>query len=442
MSIYQRLFLWFCTANLITLAVSVLIAHAIFERNADRAPDIEPLVEQVQAALDRGQRPKLESLRGGRRAVLVQQGRVLGDRPVPRHIQRHLEEMTEASGELRLPRGIWLVSRRLQPEVSQTYLVMMALPSRPPPWQRSIAPAVQILLSVLAIAGVGWVVANHLTQPLQQIQNALRRVTGGDLSTRVTPAVSTRADEYGDVARDFDRMATQIQTLVQSRDQLLHDVSHELRAPLSRLRFALELARTDRAPENLARADREIERMDRLVGELLALARMEHTSDAMLLPDIDLVALAEDVIDAEQPQAAHAGVNLVLKAKPVHAPADREALLRALENLVRNAMRFAPAGSEIVIEVGVKGGNAQIRVLDRGPGVAEEERLRLFEPFFRGKAATSGEGHGLGLAIVSRVMRTHQGRAEARNREGGGLEVMLEWPTRIVRNPEEVRLGA
>ena len=431
MSIYQRLFLWFCAANLITLAVSVLIAHAIAERNADRPPNIDVLAEQVQAALDRDELPRLGGIRGGRRAVLVRQGRVVGDAPVPRMIQRHLDEMIEASGELRLPRGVWLVSRRMQPESDQTYLVVMALPSRPPPWQRSIAPALQILLSVFAIAGVGWVVARHLTQPLQQIQTAVRSMTGGDLSTRVVPTVSVRTDEYGNLARDFDRMAVQIQTLVQSRDQLLHDVSHELRAPLSRLRFALELARQDQGPTNLDRADREIERIDVLVGELLALARMEQTSQLETLPEVDLKAMAEEVIEAEQPQATHRGVNLVLKASPVQAAGDREALMRALENLIRNAVRYAPSGSDVEILIGTDGTNVEVKVQDRGPGVTSEELPRLFEPFFRGNSAKDAEGYGLGLAIVSRVLRSHKGRAEARNRDGGGLEVTLSWPVRV-----------
>jgi len=431
-SIYGRLFLWFCAANLLTMGVSVLIAHAIFERNADRPPDIEEVVMRAEAALAEGRTPDLNAPDDGRRVVLVRDGKSLeGDGDLPRPVARHLEELTDTNAEVRLPRGQWLVSRRLATGDPPTWLIVVQGPPRRAPWMRWVPLGLQILLSVLAIAGVGWVVARHLSQPLEQIQSVTRRMAAGDLSSRVGNVIGSREDEYGRLARDFDRMAVQIETLVQSRDQLLHDVSHELRAPLSRLRFALELARDDHRPETLERADREIGRIDLLVGELLALARLDQASKLTALPELDLKALAEDVIEAERPQAAHRGVRLQLRSTAsgsARAPADRDGLMRALENVIRNAVRHAPADSEIVIGLDTSTTEASIVVRDRGPGVPADELPRLFEPFFRGKAAAGGEGYGLGLAIVARVMRAHRGRAEARNAADGGLEVRLAWP--------------
>jgi two-component system OmpR family sensor kinase len=430
-SIYGRLFLWFCAANLLTMGVSVLIAHAIFERNADRPPDIEEVVIRAEAALAEGRTPDLNAPDDGRRVVLVRDGKSLeGNGDLPRPVARHLEELTDTNAEVRLPRGQWLVSRRLAAN-PPTWLIVIQGPPRRAPWMRWVPLGLQILLSVLAIAGVGWVVARHLSQPLERIQSVTRRMAAGDLSSRVGNLIGSREDEYGRLARDFDRMAVQIETLVQSRDQLLHDVSHELRAPLSRLRFALELAREDHRPETLERADREIARIDLLVGELLALARLDQASKLTTLPDVDLQALAEDVIDAERPQAAHRGVQLQLRSTTpgaVRASADRDGLMRALENVIRNAVRHAPADSEIVVGLDTSATEASLVVRDSGPGVPADELPRLFEPFFRGKAAAGGEGYGLGLAIVARVMRAHRGRAEARNAAGGGLEVRLAWP--------------
>lgn len=430
MSIYRRLFLWFCAANLLTLAVSVLIAHAIFERGADRPPELGDLLTRAQLALAQDRLASLDLPDDGRRVLIVRDGRPLGDDDLPRPVARHLEELTDANAEVRLPRGLWLVSRRLPAAGPDTWLIVMQAPPRRAPWMRWVPVGLQILLTLVVIAGVGWVVARHLSQPLGRIQAVARRMAAGDLSSRVGAPLDARDDEYGRLARDFDRMAARIETLVQSRDQLLHDVSHELRAPLSRLRFALELARDDRTPETLERADREIARIDLLVGELLALARLDHAgASGGAMPKVDVRAIAEDVIAAEAPQAQHRGVALHLDApRAVEAATDREAMLRAIENVVRNAVRHAPGDSTVDVRVGAQEGEATVSVLDQGPGVGTEELPRLFEPFFRGRTAPSGEGHGLGLAIVARVLRAHRGRAEARNRDTGGLEVTLRWP--------------
>jgi signal transduction histidine kinase len=441
MSIYRRLFLWFCAANLLTLAVSVLIAHAIFERGADRPPDLGDLVLQAQVALKHDRIDALDVPDDGRRVLIVRDGRPLGRDDLPRPVQRHLDELTDSDAEVRLPRGLWLVSRQLPASGPDTWLIVMQGPPRRAPWMRWIPVGLQILLTLIVIAGVGWVVARHLSQPLERIQAVVRRVAAGELSSRVGAPLEARDDEYGRLARDFDRMAAQIETLVQSRDQLLHDVSHELRAPLSRLRFAIELAKDDRTPETLERADREIARIDLLVGELLALARMDHAGAASAsnadagaaeeaaMPTVDLRALAEDVIEAEAPQAALRGVELRLEGDArLEAAADPESMVRALENVVRNAVRHAPSKTPVVVRIEKRGVDAVIGVVDQGPGVAPEELPRLFEPFFRGKSAQGGEGHGLGLAIVSRVLRAHRGQAEARNRETGGFEVTLRWP--------------
>lgn len=440
MSIYRRLFLWFCAANLLTLAASVLIAYAIFDRGADRPPDLGDLVTEAQDALRHDRLHTLDVPDDGRRVLIVRQGRVLGpDRDVPRAVARHLEELTDSNAEVRLPRGVWLVSRKLAEAGSpDTWLIVMQGPPRRPAWMRWIPVGLQILLTLVVIAAVGWVVARHLSEPLERIQAVVRRVAAGALSSRVGSPLDARDDEYGRLARDFDRMAAQIETLVKSRDQLLHDVSHELRAPLSRLRFAIELARDDRTSETLERADREIARIDRLVGELLALARMDQVDTApdgaaskAPMPRVDLRALAQDVIDAEAPQAERRGVRLKLVEGPevVEAAADPEGIVRALENVVRNAVRHAPPETVVDVRVEKRGGDALMSVIDQGPGVAPDELPRLFEPFFRGKsAAQNGDGHGLGLAIVARVLRAHGGIAEARNRAAGGLEVTLRWP--------------
>lgn len=436
MTIYRRLFLWFCAVNIVTLAASIVIAYAIFERRADRAPDIAPLVAQAQRLLATGQELQDPNRDDRRRWYLLRDGRRFDGSPAPRIVARHLEDLLVDHAELRLPRGLWMVSQRLAPPHDDTHLILLQAPPRPRAWQRAVLPGLQILLSVLAIAVVGWVVARHLAAPLERIQTVVRRVAAGQLDSRVGGELATRNDEYGRLARDFDRMATQIEALVDSRDQLLHDVSHELRAPLSRLRFALELARDDAAGPSFERADREITRIDALVGQLLSLARLEQPLNRRELQSIDLHELAQDVIEAERPQAGQRRVGLQLM-QPAHAAiasGERESLTRALENLIRNAVRHAPPDSLVEVQVQVQEQvepqEALMCVRDRGPGVPAEDLPRLFEPFFRSRASAGNEGHGLGLAIVARILRAHRGHAEARLRPGGGLEVSLRWPRR------------
>lgn len=438
MSIYRRLFLWFFVANIATLLASIVIAYAIFERRVDRAPAIADAVTHAQLALDRGEAFEDKDRDDGHRLFLIRDGRQLDGSPPPRFIARHFEDLLTDGAELRLPRGTWLVSRRLAAPHEDTHLILLQGPPRPRPWHRAVVPALQILLSVLVIAGVGWIVARHLARPLQHIQTAVRAVTAGQLDSRVGDPLTSRRDEYGALARDFDRMAAQIQALVSSRDQLLHDVSHELRAPLSRLRFALELAHENPQRAAFERADREIARIDALVGQLLTLARLEQPLGRENAQPVDLQALVAEVVEAETPQARHRGVELQVHAVALSASGDAEALTRALENLVRNAVRHSPAGTVVEVCVETIADDAVLRVRDRGPGVPAEDLPRLFEPFFRSRGAntteSADEGHGLGLAIVARILRAHRGRAEARRRDGGGLEVSLRWPRSIDRS--------
>lgn len=428
MSIYRRLFLWFCAANLVTLAASILIAHAIFERSGDQPPNVAAFVAEVQQALDRGGALPAQNPDDGRRWLVLRDGQNISGEPLPRSVERHIEELQAEDAELRLPRGLWIVSRKVQTAQGAAQLIVMQGTGRRAPWAHWLPPVVQILISILVISAVGWVVSRTLARPLDRMQAVVRRVAAGELSSRVGEPLTAREDEYGRLARDFDRMATQIETLVLSRDQLLHDVSHELRAPLSRLRFALELARDDRDAGSLDRADREIARIDTLVGELLALARLDQAKTVSELPPLDLDALVQEVVESERPHAAHQGVTLNVVATALRATGEREGLSRALDNLIRNAVRHSPRDAAVDIHLQREGEQAVLRVSDRGPGVEAYELPRLFEPFFRGRAAQGSDGHGLGLAIVARVLRAHRGSAEARRREGGGLEVILRWP--------------
>jgi two-component system sensor histidine kinase CpxA len=281
---------------------------------------------------------------------------------------------------------------------------------------------------VLVIAGMGWILAVHLATPLRRLRATVEQFGRGNFAVR---SGSSRQDEIGALARSFDEMAERIETLLAAERRLLQDVSHELRSPLARLGFAIELARDDDEREPaLDRVRKEAERMTALVGELLQLTRIEGEPTAAAKQDVALGPVVEDIVrgcDLEL-HARGCQINFRCPAE-VTVSGSPELLHRAVENVVRNAIRHTEEGT--AIDVGLQR-NEEIAVLtvrDRGPGVPEAHLGDIFKPFFRvedDRSRSSG-GVGLGLAIARRAIEVHHGRISAHN-AGPGLLVMIELP--------------
>jgi signal transduction histidine kinase len=210
--------------------------------------------------------------------------------------------------------------------------------------------------------------------------------------------------------------------------RLLHDVSHELRSPLARLQAAIGLAhqQPDRIQPSLERIERESVRMDRLVGELLTLSRLDAGATPPAAEPVDLVEMIDQIADDARFEA---GARIEVGAPlPVTVHGAPDLLWSAVENIVRNAVKHG-AGGQVDVAIHADGGHARLEVLDRGPGIAEEHLGDVFEPFFRSNPEKNVvDGHGLGLAIARRVVETHGGAIAAANREGGGLRVTITLP--------------
>ena len=282
-----------------------------------------------------------------------------------------------------------------------------------------------LLGSLLSAAGIAWYVA----RPVGRLKDAFQSASEGDLTVRIGPAMGRRRDELSDLAHDFDRMTSQLQSLMEAQTRLLHDVSHELRSPLARLHAAIGLARQDpaRFEETMSRIEREGERMNVLVGELLTLSRLEagvvgHSE----VFDLDEL-LAERVDDARF-EAESRRIRVRFDAENgLQVRAVPELLHRAIENVLRNALRYSPDEGELRVAIhALPNQRCRISVQDQGPGVPESELEHIFEAFRR--HAARGEGYGLGLAIARRVMHTVDGSIQAKNRPEGGLQVDLELP--------------
>jgi signal transduction histidine kinase len=299
------------------------------------------------------------------------------------------------------------------------------------------APSAQLLrlLAVLITAGaVCYPLARYVARPLASLRAATQELAGGNLAVRVAPAVGRRRDELADLARDFDRMAERIEALMTSERRLLRDISHELRSPLSRLHVALGLARQqvgdDQRP--LDRIEREAERLNALIGQLLMLARLESGAMEPARESVDLAAIVRDVAEDADFEVRSRGravrVTATCECVAIGAP---DLLRSAVENIVRNAVRHTREGT--AVEVSMRAGaprHVVITVRDHGSGVPDDLLPHIFHPFYRvGDARDRHSGGvGLGLTIADRTIRLHGGTVRADNAPDGGLVVELRIP--------------
>ncbi|MEP6483540.1 MAG: ATP-binding protein [Rudaea sp.] len=290
-----------------------------------------------------------------------------------------------------------------------------------------------VALAMVISAAFSLLLAAYITAPLARIRSSARRVARGDLSARVGDLPFGRSAEILALANEFDQMAARLKDLVEGQQRLIRDVSHEMRSPLSRMRVALELARsreTDETRAQLDRIEREAMRLEEMIGQAIQLSRMETTSQTRAedLPIDELVAdIAADA--AFEAQARPCSLHIAQTA-PLRVHAEADLLTSAIENVIRNAVNYTSTGSTIDLRLDRVENQARLRVRDFGPGVPAADCARIFEPYFRTDAARQRKsgGSGLGLAIAKRAVERQGGRIHAQNMDGGGLEVEILLP--------------
>ncbi len=293
-----------------------------------------------------------------------------------------------------------------------------------------------ILLGAATLASLlfAFLLAWYFSRPIRALRQAFEAASGGDLAPRFGRPEARRGDELSDLGRDFDRMTDRLRQLIDGQTRLLHDVSHELRSPLARLQAAIGLAHQQ--PEQMAtsmeRIERECVRMDKLVGELLTLSRLEAGAPHPMSEDISMADLIDEIIGDASFEAAACRRRVVLSGgADVLVRGQADLLGRAIENVVRNAIKHSPVDGVVLLELAARDGGRvlAITVSDRGSGVAPAELESIFTPFFRSADKhNTTEGHGLGLAIARHVVQAHGGAIEAANRDGGGLCVVIVLP--------------
>lgn len=288
----------------------------------------------------------------------------------------------------------------------------------------------QYLWIVAAMVLLSYLAAIQLTSPLRRLQKAVERFGEGDLATRIQ---SGRKDEVGRLARAFDEMAERTETLLSAERRLLMDISHELRSPLARLSVAIELARTDEGDARQAalnRIEKEADRLNSLVAELLQVTRAEGDPASRRVEPVRIDELISSVVEDCSLEADARGCRLQWNpAAPMTIHGDAELIRRAIENVVRNAIRHAPVSTPVEVSLENGGPSARVRVRDYGPGVPEEHLPHIFDPFYRvdtDRNRASG-GVGLGLAIARRAVELHKGRIQAKN-SNPGLLMQIDLP--------------
>ena len=298
------------------------------------------------------------------------------------------------------------------------------------PMSRPIPMLAAIIVSLFFAALLAW----YFSRPIRALRSAFEAASAGDLSPRFTDGDRLGGDELNDLGRDFDRMSGQLRALMDGQRRLLHDVSHELRSPLARLQAAIGLAhqQPDRIATSLERIERESVRMDKLVGELLTLSRLEANPDLPKNEPVDMQELVDGIALDARFEAGDDGpaIEVEIEGEPQAIVRGAPDLLwRAVENVVRNAVKHGGAGGRVDIRLVARGPLVHVEVLDRGPGIRDADLPIVFEPFFRSNPGKNNvDGHGLGLAIAQRVVHAHGGSIVARNREGGGLQVAIALP--------------
>ena len=460
--LFQRIFLWFLGAMLLMVLVSVLLTVFMTQQGIILTGQQEALSN----ALDRNGKGLLEVVETGNPARLRESiDRIRSETglgififdvdgvPVPVEggpSKDFLERLGRDAADL-LGQGTTFqtrgefssVFRQLGSPSGKDY-ILVGVFRRSPYIARVLTGNPKALLihlmGLLATALVFcFLLARYLSDPLVRLSKTARSVSSGQLDTPVEDLVKDRSDEIGELARSFEAMTKHLTTLLEAQRRLIRDISHELRTPLARLGVALELARKRSgtvARESLERIERESEVLNDMIGDLLSLSKVEAEMDHVTFEMVDLAAILENVVEDANFEARviKRRVELVYPDDLEPVRLNSELVRRAVENIVRNVLRYTPEGTAVSVkaERRSRGGRpgVSLTVLDKGPGVPEDELQQIFKPFYRTETSRSRDtgGSGLGLAIAQKAALAHGGEINAELPSGGGLLVEMWLP--------------
>jgi signal transduction histidine kinase len=441
--LFWRLLIYFCIANLLVFALSSWVTSSFIAFSSEQDIDWTSIAQSAEEAYDTDGADGLATWAQQQRAegidaTLYENGQPLREMHLPPGVRDSLPEWLANGQNLALNPfpGFYVGVQSVTGRDGHTRQLVGVSSSRgriPRHMREKILLGSQLALSLLLVGAIGWWVARSVSRPVEAMRAATRKMAAGEFTTRVDKRWSNAHDELGQLASDFNGMAERIEVLVAHDRGVLQDLSHELRSPLARLHLILDLAQHSATPQeaeaHFRHAEREIARMDRMTAEMLALSRLEGGLPGMERDSFDITELVKERLDAAHVEAEARGIDLQIHSSgPVFVWGSGILLERALDNIIANAIKFSPDRGNVDVDVEQHQQSAIVRIRDHGPGVPSEELGLLFRPFFRGTNAVHANGHGLGLAIVHRVVHVHGGEVLAQNAEGGGLAVTMRLP--------------
>src|SRR6202140_3496419 len=446
-SLFLRIFLSFWIAQALFVVLAIVVTVALRPRSSTWEGLRTTVLNEAVSAYEEGGNLQLRQYMDGlersqrvRAYLFDERGNEVSGRGAPDWAMR------VAAGGPRTPHDGFLfpappVQRdsRASSDGKHRYTVVLGLPPGPRVFfgPRGM-PVPGLIIAIISSGLVCYFLSWYLTKPIVRLRTATRQLAAGDLTARIG-APAGKSDEVGGLMRDFDAMAERIETLMKAQSRLLNDISHELRSPLARLNVALGLARQRAGVESADMLDRielEAARLNELIGRILTLARLEDGEQRVPQTPVPLAELVANVAeDAEfEAQERHCHVHTVIPEGDWGVRGNDSLLHSAIENVVRNAIRYTQEGTSVEIELAREksagGAEAVLRGSDSGPGVPAEALGKLFEPFYRlddARGRLTG-GVGLGLAITERAVRFHGGKVLAFNRAEGGLMVEIRLP--------------
>lgn len=437
-----RIFIWFWLVLLTAVFATLALSRALTEPTEIRRLPYN-IQQQLQQQLQRfagveSTQQLLTSLQqdNPQRWLVVdaQTNTVLTADLLPRDFDQHwLTELSQLSRPRWLKHHNTSLAGPFLLQIGDAHLALYQKRQRPPqPWWRlNTIPQHVLLLFTLVISAVAsFILAVSISRPLRELLQRNLQFAEGKLDSRVQHLVQ-RQDELGQLGHSFNTMAERISALLTNQQRLLRDISHELRSPLARAQLALGLTERQQNLAQMPRLKQELDRLDAMLDELLTYSRLDAGQYQLHKASVDLPPLLAEIIAVNQVEAEAKQQQLQLSAPAeLIINADSHLLARAIENILRNAIKYSPANSNISCQLLLQTDCCQLDICDQGPGIDESQLSAIFQPFYRvssNREHDSG-GTGLGLAIVAQIVRQHDGSVTASNQSSGGLCIRLRLP--------------